>query len=207
MSLYSSEQKQKEERQRARYLALQKQKEIQMTKKVSRQLSATRRRVLSAGNRSLRVFINRALTLQNRIAMNIIRQRIRFAMLIRKALRSPGLGMPFFIGISLTWNMRRLIAKIIRKKNDIWMFALREQWLNNERAKARSGQKASAEFAWLRESSRNDDIFKMKATIEDGKMAATSQQNEYHDNMLWRMKQTAADGIHAAKSRWNDMQK
>ena len=192
MTLYSKEQKE-----RARYLALQKQREIQMAKKISMQLGRIKSRVLCNGMPGLSVAISRALMIKNRISIGLVRQKIKFAKKINIALRSSGLGVPSMRGISLTRAMRTLIKKIIRKKNDIWMFKLREQWLNNERAKILNGGLAT-ENAWL-----NTGLNKIKSMIIAGREHTSSQHNDYFGDKIKQWQQTINDGKYHSRGLFN----
>ena len=192
MTLYSKEQKE-----RARYLDLQKQREIQMAKKVSMQLGRIKSRVLHSGVSGLSVAISRALKVKNRISIGLVRQKIKFAKKIHMALRSSGLGVPSMRGISLTRAMRTLIKKIIRKKNDIWMFKLREQWLNNERAKILNGGLAT-QNAWL-----NSGLNKIKTMIIAGREHSASQHNDYFEDKIKQWQQTINDGKYHSRGLFN----
>lgn len=192
MTLYSKEQKD-----RARYLSLQKQREIQMAKKISMQFGRMKSRVLFNGRAGLSVAINRALMIKGRVSVGVLRQRIMFAKKITAALRSSGLGVPSMRGISLTRAMRTLIKKIIRKKNDIWMFKLREQWLNNERAKILNGGLAT-ESAWL-----NTGLRKIKSIIITGREHTSSQHNDYFGDKIKQWQQTINDGKYHSRGLFN----
>ncbi len=160
---------------RDRYLDLKKERERRLSIKLSVELKQMRHRALFNGHHGLKHAIGRAIKLHNNMSIAMIRQRMKFVSLITRALRSPGLGMPSFFGISLTRSMKTLILRIIRKKHDIWIFQLRQQWLSNQMAAIANGRKIAGENAFL------NKISEMKEIINNGRMG---MQSEYSQNII-----------------------
>ncbi len=189
---------------REKYLALQKKRELQMTKRVKVELSGLQKNVLRLPHRTFNRSFKKALGLRAGMSLGLLRQRLLFAKKIYLMLHSPGLGVPFFIGIGLTRKMKMLIRQIISHKNMMWMIQLKQQWLNNEIAKAERGEQVRAEFGWLKINlSFKKDIFKMKVVVQDGRDNTASQNNYYWRKKLDVMKQEVADGKYQTMNAWN----